>query len=98
MITPLLFSFLSGFFMEALFVLWVHYAERNHRARTFFLSLALGATNVVGLGTAISNWECGTSFVIGYAIGAVVGLELKKVISPSGKGGESSQMDRGRTT
>lgn len=91
-----LISFFSGFFMEALFVLWVHYAERNHRMRTFLLSLALGVTNVAGLGTAISNWWCGTLFVIGYAIGALVGLELKRMIPHTP--GDPTHTDRGRTT
>lgn len=98
MIGLALISFFSGFFMEALFVLWVHYAERNHRMRTFLLSLALGATNVAGLGTAISNWWCGTAFVIGYAIGAIVGLELKRMIPHTPGSVDQTLTDRGRTT
>lgn len=72
-------AFLSGTTVEALFVLWVHYAERNSHLRLFIIGLLLGTANVLGLGALQTSLNA-AAFILGYAVGSIVGLEVKKFI------------------
>ena len=76
--------FLGGLIVEALAVLWVHYAERDKKHPLFGVSLLLGAANVLGIGTAIQHWQSALAFILGYGLGPLAGLHIKKQRKASG--------------
>lgn len=86
MIYLVLIPFLGGLFVEALAVLWVHYSERNAQLPLFLTSLGLGTANVLGLGSAIIHWQAALAFILGYGLGPLLGIRIKKWIQSGGGG------------
>ncbi len=70
--------FLGAFLIEISAVLWTHSAERN-RPWSLAACSALQATALLSL-TQCTTWLDRAVFVGGYAVGAVAGLRLKRVM------------------
>lgn len=68
--------FVGAFALEFSGVFWVHFSERNETARLALCS-AIQACALLVLVECIT-WPERTVFVVGYALGAVVGLKLKR--------------------
>lgn len=71
-------AFCGGLSLEALAVLWVHYSERNNRVGIVCVSAGQALCQVLGLGSALQGPGEALAFVIGHALGPLVGIALKK--------------------
>lgn len=74
----IILTFISATLVECLASIWVHYSERNKRIQVFFLGCALGLLTIVGLDSALHSMPCAVAFVLGYGLGGVLGIEIKK--------------------
>lgn len=78
LILAILVTFFSAAAVEGLSLLWVHYAERNNRLAVFLIGSAVGIFALLGLGNALYSLPCAVAFVLGYGVGPVVAIEIKK--------------------
>lgn len=77
-------SFLGGLLTECLAVLWVHYSEKNKKVHICVVSGLLGVCNVLGIGGALSGgWHCSVAYVLGFALGPLVGIQIKQRLERS---------------
>ena len=77
----ILLSFFGGLAMEALAVLWVHFAERNNKPWLFAVAVLQGTATVCGIGGAIQGWPSAVAYVLGYGCGPLLGIYIKKYIN-----------------
>ena len=77
----MLVAFISGLLVECLGVLWVHFAERNMRTSFLLISITQGTAYILGIGAAIVSGLAAVAFVVGFGVGSLAGLWVKKRLS-----------------
>jgi hypothetical protein len=78
-----LVAFCSGLALEALAVLWVHCSERNHKVGIVLVSAGQALCQVLGLGSALQGPGEALAFVLGHALGPLIGIALKRRLPAS---------------
>lgn len=84
-------AFCGAFAIEALSVVWVHYAERGSYCRLAGVSFLCGLAAVCGIEGVVSGPFGATAYVVGFTLGPVFGLWAKKQLIEGDNTGPESR-------
>lgn len=72
-----LLTFLTGAIFEAACVGWVHFSEKGKSLQSALFAVIIASSNIFGLGESIKDWRIAPFFILGYAFGTFMAVEIK---------------------
>ncbi len=69
--------FICAALVDALWVMWIHYSERNNAALSALVSMILAGFTLAGMGSAIRDIAFAPAYVAGLGVGSYAAVAWK---------------------